>query len=228
MYFFKYCKYLDDFSCFKGRSLELVRFFITQKEDTSTCEWTKKTLEPNFRWREQRLICRRWGCPNSPCWKFHPLEPSPQSLWFGWDPNMIGHAAVCDFCAPKKLGGCYFPRGRFRFIWWWVFWFFGVFYREAHCFGKAIPLPHSQWVDQPLDHWINEVGLCAAAGVSCGRAGCWKPMAGSLGVGSFESHPIHALCVAMIKGWLIRGNGHPTLNRTILIMAEILHQPLGR
>ena len=36
-------------------------------------------------------------------------------------------------------------------------------------------------------------------------------MAGSLGVGSFGSHPIHALCVAMVKGWLIRVRVIPPL-----------------
>ena len=151
------------------------------------------------------MICRRRGCPNSPCWKFHPgAFPSKSLIWlrpqYDWS-----CCCFVIFVPQNRLGGLrFFPRGRFRFIWCESFGFLEYsIYQEAHCFGKAIPLPHSEW-GQPPTVEFHEVGLCVAPGLSCGRAGCWKPMAGSRTVCCHD------------QGVAFRGKGHPTLNRKSL------------
>lgn len=137
---------------FQGEKLGIGKVFlyylwsnITQKEALQPESWTKKTLEPNSGGENRGWFAAVGGAQIHLAGSFI-LEPSPQSLWFGWDPNTIGHAAVCDFCGPKtgSEGYVFFQEVVFSFFWWWVSWFFGVFYREAHCFGKAIPLPHSE------------------------------------------------------------------------------------
>ncbi len=87
--------------------------------------------------------------------------------WFA----AVGGARLL-FVPTKNFRGC-FPRGRF-FV--WVF-----------CFlepsGVILFRSHRQYV---LLWKFAKAVLCAAAGVSCGRAGCWKPMARSLGWCGFE------------------------------------------
>lgn len=112
--------------------------------------WTKKTLEPNSGGENRGWFAAVGGAQIHLAGSFI-LEPSPQSLWFGWDPNTIGHAAVCDFCAPKQARRVTFFSKRSFLV------FFGgeslgfleYFTGKPLVSGKPFPCPTPRWGQPP-------------------------------------------------------------------------------
>ena len=199
---------LKDFSCFKGRSLQLVRFFCTIHlgHPLKRGHFMKEDQKPLklFRWRETEVDLPPSGVP-----KFTLLEVSSWSLPLKsliWLRPQYDWSCCCFviFVPQKSSEVVIFQEvvldlfGVSLLVFWST-----VFTRKPIVSGKAIPLPHSEW-GQPPTVEFHEVGLCVAPGLSCGRAGCWKPMAGSRTVCCHD------------QGVAFRGKGHPTLNRKSL------------
>lgn len=106
-------------------------------------------------------------------------------------------------CAQQKARRVTFFKRSFYFsLMWWVFWFFGVFYREAYCFGKGVfPCPTPRWGQPPtVESMRLAFALRRAFPVGVLAAGSlWQ---GVLGL--------------VAQGVAYKGKGHPTLNRTSL------------